>query len=205
MRGASRRGQAHTLEAVVAGILLLSALVFALQVTAVTPLSASTASQHIENQHQSTAEGVLAVADDRGALERAILYWGNSDDDAEQEFHNADNGRIYVNSHPTNEFGELLHDAFGGRGITYNVYVSYELRRGDRVRQRMVYRGEPSDNAITASREVILFDDDVLYNSNEQPTTNKLGDSGTGFFAPDAASNSGVYNVVRVEVVVWRM
>nr|WP_267163201.1 hypothetical protein [Halovenus salina] len=81
------RGQALTLEAVVGAILMLAAIGFALQMTAVTPLSASTSSQHIENQLQSTSEGVLDTAADTGALREAVLYWNETTG----EFHgNAD-------------------------------------------------------------------------------------------------------------------
>ncbi len=66
------RAQAHTLEAIVSGMLLLASLVFALQMTAVTPLSASTSSQHIENQQQAIGHGVLASAVAEGALKPAV-------------------------------------------------------------------------------------------------------------------------------------
>lgn len=199
------RGQAHTLEGVVAGILLLTSLVFALQVTAVTPLSASTASQHIENQHQTTADGVLATADDRGALKRAVLFWGDADGDGHRSFHDATHPPYYVDEPPNNAFGDILAGALGNRGLVYNVYVVYQDENGNWLRQRMVFRGAPSDNAVTASRSVPLFDDDVLYDENEEPTAAELGDPSTAFYAPDAAPESGVYNFVRVEVVVWRM
>jgi hypothetical protein len=69
----------------------------------------------------------------------------------------------------------------------------------------MIYRGEPSDNAVTASRSVTLYDSDNLYQSSDS-SQNPLGPtiSGSNFYAPDAASG-GIYNVVEVEVVVWRM
>jgi hypothetical protein len=70
----------------------------------------------------------------------------------------------------------------------------------------MVYRGEPTDNAAAASRVVTLFDDDVLYDDSESPTGPTV--SGSVFYAEDvtdtASSNTAVYNVVTVEVVVWR-
>lgn len=195
------RGQAFTLEAVVAGILLLTSLLFALQVTAVTPLSASTANQHIENQHRSAANGVLATAANRGVLTPAVLYWNATG----STFHNADDEPMYVNEAPTNEFGAILESAFSGRGVAFNVNVVYQTEDGDLMRQQMVFRGVPSDNAVTAARTVALFDDDVLYDASGDPTTDKISDSSVDFYVPDAAPNGGVFNVVRVEVVVWRM
>ena len=67
------RGQAYTLEAIIASVLLISSLVFALQVTVVTPLSASTSNQHIENQQRASAAGVLTAAQETGALKDAVL------------------------------------------------------------------------------------------------------------------------------------
>jgi hypothetical protein len=200
------RGQAHTLEGVVAAILLLSSLTFALQVTAVTPLSASTSSQHIENQMQSVADGVLAVSAENDDLKDAVLYWGDEDGDGTHGFHDASDV-YYTNDPPANEFGETLSMAYGGRAIAYNVYISYQTDAGSWVTQRMIYRGRPSDNAVSASRTVTLYDSDCAVGSNnETDTTRCLDDTATrdNFYASDISSN-GLYNVVRVEVVAWRM
>jgi hypothetical protein len=208
----SDRGQAHTLEGVVAAILLLSSLTFALQVTAVTPLSASTSSQHIENQMQSTAQGVLAVAAEDDYLKDAVLYWGDEDSDDIHTFHDASD-TYYQNGPPPNEFGETLSTAYGGRSIAYNVYVSYQSGTGSWITQRMVYRGRPSDNAVSASRTVTLYDSDCMLDSDNETTTRCLDDTDdsdgndwtrSDFYAPDISGN-GLYNVVRVEVVAWRM
>lgn len=205
------RGQAYALEAIVASLILLGGLVFALQATAVTPLSASTSSQHIENQQAATAEGVLAAAAENGSLRPAVLNWNSSGG----KFHGAEvNRSYYTNDAPENQFGTLLSRAFDGRGIVYNVYVHYWNDRDDdgtveeRETQRMVYRGEPTDNAAAATRAVTLYDDDELY--NESNVANGTVVSGSDFYAEDVTDNSNantntaVYNVVTVEVVVWR-
>lgn len=198
------RAQAHTLEGVVAGLLLISALAFAYQVTAVTPLSGSTSSQHIENQQRATAEGALQTATESGALRRAVLFW----DGANKKFREADNGQHYTNKDdPPNQFLDLLTRAFEDRGVALNVHVVYVDSTDRRQRQRMVYRGEPSDNAVTATTTLTLYDDDVLYADSDdddiaEPTSDELESS--SFYAPDAGSSSSVYNVVVVEVTVWR-
>lgn len=159
------RGQAFTLEAITASLLLVGALVFALQVTAVTPLSASTSSQHIENQQEVAAEGALANAVDSGTLRVAVLNW------------NASGGRFYgasdiyfVDRAPTNEFGDVLARTFTSRNIVYNVNVYYQTG-GQWKRQRMVYRGQPSNNAVSSSVMVTLSDDDALYDDDQTPVT----------------------------------
>jgi hypothetical protein len=194
----SDRGQAYTLESITASILLIAGLVFALQATAVTPLSASTSSQHIENQQRATAQGALGAAIDRDALKPAVLYWNESGG----KFHDTPvNSPFYRNNAPPNEFGAILDRAFADRGIVYNVYVRYEEDSDKWRRQPMVYRGEPSDNAVTATSMVTLTDDDVLRHEEGNETDTTVGSD--SFYAPDSAG-SGLYNVVRVEVVVWR-
>lgn len=194
------RAQAHTLEGVVASLVLLSGLVFALQVTAVTPLSASTSNQFIENQQQSTAEGILATAEETGALERAVLFW---DADA-NTFHNVTGDGVYVTGGPPNEFGEMLNRTFDGEGVAFNVYLTYVDRSDRLTRIRMVYRGEPSDNAVTASRLVTISDDDPIYDHQGIATGTNVSEA-SGLYMPDTDGGTGVYNVVKVEVVAWRM
>lgn len=199
------RGQAHTLEALVAAFLLLAGVTFALQVTTVTPLSASTSSQHIENQQGATADGVLATAAETGALKRAVLFTDETGD-----FHNSTEDGYYTSRVPPNQFGQMLERAFESRGIVFNVYVRYQTSDGLIKQKRMVYRGVPSDNAATAVRKVTLVDDDVLYADSDndsiaEPTTTTVKDSSLYRDAVNGESGDGLYNVVEVEVVVWRM
>lgn len=214
------RGQAHTLEAIVGALLLLTSLVFALQVTAVTPLSASTSSQHIENQQQASAQGALAAAEKEGVLKPAVLYGNDGadgNDDGRFAFHEISaSAQYYVNRAPRNGFGAILERTFAGRGLAYNVYVNYETSTGS-ARRRMVYQGDPSDNAVAAQSTVTLYDDDVLYvPADGDPDTfgakrcdpadsscSDLASAGDEFYAQDMASGR-VFNVVEVEVVVWR-
>lgn len=194
------RGQAYTLEAFIAALLLISSLTFALQVTAVTPLSASTANQHIENQQRASAAGALAAADEQEVLDDAILYWNAS----EKQFHDPDRVDYYTNQFSPNDFGTILDRSFAERGLAVNVLVHVE---GESRPQQMVYHGEPSDNAASASRTVTLYDDDRLRFENGtagRTLSNVESDSTAEFYASDTHS-SLIYNVVRVEVVVWRM
>lgn len=195
------RGQAYTLEAFIAALLLVSSLTFALQVTAVTPLSASTANQHIENQQRASASGLLAAGHESGALKEAVLYWNTTG----EEFHDATRMDYYTNEYPAIAFGNMTDRAFGGRGLAVNVFVHTE----DRSRpQRLIYHGEPSDNAASASRTLTLYDDDRIRladRSRNRTLAELEDDPDESFYATDAHDDSLVYNVVRVEVVVWRM
>lgn len=200
---ARNRGQALTLEAVTAGLLLLAAVGFALQMTAVTPLSASTSSQHLENQLESTGEGLLASTAETGSLKTAVLYWNET-----RGFHNNTGEESYYwSGDPPNEFGAALNETYGDRNIAYNVIVHYQTADGSMERQRMVYQGEPSDHAVSASQTITLVDDDRLvdYDGSLGPELWTNND----FYAPDAGTEATddrpLYNVVRVEVIAWRI
>lgn len=195
------RGQAFTLEAITASLLLIGGLVFALQATAVTPLSASTSSQHIENQQQAATEGVLTTALNDGSLRRALLFWNESANDGSGGFHNASERRFYVDNTPPNSFGESLNRTFNARNIVVNVNVYYQ-EGGREKRQRMVYRGEPSDNAVSASTSVTLYEDATLYAENGSQTTTVVSED--TFYASNTSTTSGVFSTLRVEVIAWR-
>ncbi|MFB6085134.1 MAG: hypothetical protein ABEJ94_12910 [Halorientalis sp.] len=191
----SDRGQVHTLEAIVAGLLLLSSVVFALQMTAVTPLSASTSSQHIENQLEATAEGVLATAARNGSLRQTVLYWNST----ESKFYGATASGFYTRRLPTS-LGRRLQRTFGDRGIAYNVYVTY-YKAGRPQRKPILYRGEPTDNAVSAGKTVVIANDTRLL--NEDMTRGPRVNS-SNFYADDNGAGP-LFDVVRVEVVVWRI
>lgn len=188
------RGQALTLEAVTAAIVLLVSVSFALQMTAVTPLSASTSSQHLENQLQKTGEGLLASTAADGSLETAVLDWNET----EQRFAGVESeSAFYRSGPPNNTFGDALAGTYGDRNIAYNVVVHYQTEDGERRHQVMIRQGDPSDHAISASRTLVLDDRDEL--------TDGTSLTAAAFYAPDADTDGLLYNVVRVEVIAWRI
>ncbi len=201
-------GQAYTLEAVVAGLLLLTSIWFALQMTAVTPLSASTSSQHVENQLKGSAEGILAAAAADGELKDAVLDW---DEDAGQ-FNGASQEIYHTSTPPNNAFGDILARAFKSESIAYNVHVEYQLPSGKIRSQRMVYNGQPSDHAVSASRMVTLVDDDYLLEPDGRiDWDHNITNASANFYVPDAfpdpnsSSDRGLYNHLRVKVIAWRI
>lgn len=197
-----RRGQAHTLEAVAAALVLLSAVVFALQVTAVTPLSGSTSNLHIENQQENMAEGLLSAEADNGTLKETLLYYNTSSDG--DRFYNATEGEeIYDGELPDTAFGNALDEVFLSRGIAVNVNLYYVRQDGERRDQRLVYLGGPSDHASTATWEVTLFEDDEI-RDGDGSTGETVADA-ENFYAPQYGESAGIYNVIEVEVVTWRM
>lgn len=189
------RAQAHTLEGVAAALVVVIAVAFTLQATAVTPLTASTASQHIETQQERAAAGLLSTARTDGSLSRTLRYWNASGDGT---FWNASDEGFYVGSPPDTAFGDALEDTFGDRGIAYNVNVYYVDEEGDRSLRRVVFTGEPSADAVAATRIVTLYDDQEVTSPGGSPHVENAS-----YFGPNAPG--AVYAVVEVEVVVWRM
>jgi hypothetical protein len=163
--------------------------------TAVTPLSASTSSQHIENQQQASAGGGLAMAAENDSLRRTLLYWNGSSD----RFHGATTNGFYTRRLPT-DLGQRLERTFGERGIAYNVYAIY-YKSGRPQRKPILYRGEPTDNAVAAGRTVVIGNDTRLLNADTSPGS-RVNDS--NFYA-DKNGVGPLFDVVRVEVVVWRI
>jgi len=197
---ADARGQAHTLEGVVAALLVLTSVVLALQMTAVTPLTASTANQHVQSQERAAARGVLE-ATSGASLRRTVRYW----DPSQGSLPNAGSGGYYVGTGPTNlEPLRRLNETFAGRGVSYNVRLVYfDGPNGQRRTRRFLYSGAPTVNAVEVTRTVTLYDDDRLVGPGG-PTGTTL-ENASSYVVPDAAPNSTLYNTVTVEVVVWRM
>lgn len=192
------RGQAHTLEGVTAGLLLVLALLLSLQASVATPLTASTASQHLGNQLQGEASGLVSTTHADGQLRETLLYWNET----EGTFHGTGAIGFYASGGPPTAFGERLNETFEG-DVAYTVDLHY-VAGGNLETRTLVRLGTPADNAVTVTRTVTLYDGDRLGASDGGRTETELGDAAT-FFAPDAAPDGPLYNVVDVEVVVWQI
>lgn len=198
MRGTSHhRGQAFTLEGVVAAVVVLVSLLFALQVAGVTSLSASTAGGHLVDQQAAVTSGVLDTAAAEGTIEPTLLYW----DDQEGTFHRSEVTEPFYATGPPTAFGAHLNETLTDRTVAYNVNLYGVDRNGTVVRQPLVRNGRPSDDAVAATRTVTLYDDDRLLAENGTATGPTLANA--SFYLADADPDGPLYNVVRVEVVAW--
>lgn len=193
------RGQAHTVEAFIAALLLISGLLFAMQATAVTPLSASTSNQQIENQQRALAADLLSTEAENGSLKEAVLYWNTSSGGFQ------DSGELgyYQEVGTQNAFMTSLNETLAERRIAYNVRIRYHEPNSAApsvTTDEMVILGQASDNAVTASRTVTLYDDDRLTGENDCTL-----DSCSSFYASNVDSTSRLYNRVEVRITTWRM
>lgn len=207
------RAQAHTLEAFTAAILLVAGLIFASQATAVTPLSASTSNQHIENQQRAMADDLLTVMAENDTLRNVTVYWNTEN----ETFVGANNRDHYTSADRINHpFGDALNRVFGTQRIAYNIELRYwecevvSEEECDRRRQTLVNMGDPSDNAATATRTVALFNDTEISGGPAEEEGMTLGEvagnSSHEFYAPNVGGDSDtLYNVVEVRIIVWKM
>lgn len=213
------RAQVFTLEAVIAAVLILGSVAFALQVVAVTANTPSTADEGIDAQHRGIVEGVLDGSIENESLHATLLYWNESagafhgtpaaksdNESGEGSGNGPQPERSYVAESPPTDFGDLLDQAFDDRQVRYNVALTYSSSAGDTDSKRLVSQGTPSDDAVRVAATVTLYEDDRLFDSSESPTNTTLGEldyENGEFYAPNADPDSSVYTVVRVEVVVW--
>lgn len=197
----SQRAQAFTLEAFVASVLLVATMTFALQAVAVDANTAGSAGAELRGQHAGVAEGVVDGGVENGSLQSTLLYW----DESSERFLDADEAGFYLSRSPDTAFGRNLVALFDDQRIRYNIDLHYRGTDGERETQRLVEYGTPSQDAVRVTETVTLYDDTTLVTRNESRRANATLESvETEFYAPDASADSPLYNVIRVEVVLWR-
>jgi len=183
-----------------------------MQATAVTPLSASTSNQNIENQQRAVAASLLATTAEDGSLQETLLHWNGSIDPETGQpagfIDSPDAETYYTNETDPTPFLSTLNQTLHERQVAYNIVLRYERETTDGTletsTQRLVRMGQPSDNAVSASRTVTLYGNDELPDGTQLNETSEAD-----FYAPqlsdELAGDSLVYNRVEVRLVTWRM
>jgi len=208
------RAQAFTLEGFIAAVVVLSALLFALQSIVITPSTGGQIGGQTERSLQQQAGDVLDTNAETGNLSRVVRYWDPCNND---NFHNANSFGYSTASNITDGkygLGTLLNETFEDRGRPFNVVVEYQTNSsaagwaaGETENVTVFRQGAVSTQSVVASRTVVLYDDQTLTAPPADDT--RLGEvdaqscAGDPEFAiPDAAPDSEVYNVVTVKVIV---
>lgn len=191
------RGQLFALEGVLAALVVLAGIAFALQATVLTPTTSGATAAPVD---ASSIDSVLTSTAENGDLRSAITDWdGSGFKDAEGEW--------YTGRYPTGAFGTALNQTLGP-SVTANVVI-YHRSSDSRKRTRLVYNGAPGDGAVRASTQVTLYDRDVC---SPGPSPSSPSDylctspERSDFYAADldTSPDGHLYNVVEVEVVAWR-
>ena len=214
------RGQIYTLEGIFAGLIILLGLFFAIQATTTTPSAAGASNPHAIQDDDVYVQDVVESIN-RSTLKEAVLYWeGQSngfycspDETYYTGYYDCPTGTTPDESTatghpPPNTFGYLLEQRLGDQ-YSYNVRIAYEGSSGTITYQRMVYQGEPGVGAVSTSTSIILENDDHLRNADGTLGTdaNELRNRASDYFVPPSdgdPTNPNAYNVVHVEVIVWR-
>ncbi|PSQ41846.1 hypothetical protein BRD17_10155 [Halobacteriales archaeon SW_7_68_16] len=201
------RGQAYTLEAVGASIIVLIGLVYVFQSVVLTPTTAGTVDRDVRAQLRTQINDGLAAAHDEGGLEYAALLWDNEtgtwfDDISGYQVNNRFG---YGPNDPPGQLGDLLDSSFDERGYNYNVYIEYQVDGGEATeRVPLIKRGRPSDTAVTGTYSVVLTDDMELSSPGEPGRRlEELNASEDEFYAPDIDDDGPLYNVAVFRVIVW--
>lgn len=198
MTGQRDRGQVFTLEALTASVILLGSIAFALQTAGVTPLTTGTTDHQVIDRQAELAQSGLDAAVANDTLRATVLYWN----DSSGRFHGSGEDGYYEHAPPT-ALGAVLNRTYDARGVAFNLYVTYAAN-GTTHRETLVRQGTPGSHATSAARTVTLTDTDDLRAADGAPTNTSLA-AATTFYAPDAAPGGPLYNVVRVEVVLWQV
>lgn len=202
----TNRGQAYTLEGFISAMVVLTALLLALQSVVITPTTGGLADRTVQEQIQQETQDALTVAAaaDTEDLSYMARHW---EENGGGEFEGADqSGPEGYDTYTTEAFrdrfvlGEILYDRFAAAGWSYNVELHYEDDTGAPANRSLVYQGSPPSDAVTASYTVALYE-------NQQVTTSSsdtLDDAESAGWAPiPSDSEDHIYNVVEVRVIVW--
>ena len=205
------RGVQWTLEAFLAVLLLLAALVV---VASVLPLGTQQAEAELaQTQLQQAGDDVLDLAAAQGNLTAAVLYWNTSAGAFVDAEANLTGEPHYVTfdgagDHP---LAALLNDTLGERSMAYNIHIEYETEADVTERRPVVYQGPPGGDSVTASTTVLLRTDDVPRASARNCTLAELDNSSACgsevFYAPDTTGVTATsrYTTVQIQIELWRV
>ncbi len=208
----AERGQAYTLEGFVGAMVVLMAVLFAIQAVVITPTTGGAVDRTAQAQLQQELQDSLLVAENEGNLSYLVRHWEVDESEDEVTFDGSDpaldDRRGHYNTSAFEKkfaIGEMLDERFANRsGQNYNVVLTYQ--NGSRAdREALVYQGKPDTNAFAASHQVTLYDDQELTSDSESRSLKDVYDD------PDleppiprySDKSSEVYNVVEVRVIVW--
>ncbi|MDS0259181.1 hypothetical protein NDI56_07225 [Haloarcula sp. S1CR25-12] len=189
------RGQAYTLEGVLAAILVVTATVYGLQAIDTRAWEDTTRGETQELKHR--ASDVLTLAGESGALRDAVLCFSSAraiDGDRPE---------------PRSTFESMLNTTFDSQADQYNLYFSYWNESESRETRLVSETSQESDrrpptSAAAASTTVTLTDGMDIRNGNRcNSIPIDIQDDSEFYIQKDTDEKSSLYNVVEVRLVVW--
>ena len=221
MSGAGRvaddRGQAFTLEGLIAAIVLLTAVLFALQAVVITPTTGGSVDRGVQAQVEQQLTDTMLVGAEDGNFSELVRYYSTENQTAECPWNQgecwyqetASNESIYNSSTFADELdfviGDVLDEHFINQsGKSYNVEFIYFDEDGESRNTTDVVRmgGARSDSAVTASYMVVLHEEQYLTAPDSEGTSIVEADDDYSYPIPNV-SDEEFYNIVEVRVTVW--
>ncbi len=211
------KAQMNTLEGVAAAAIMLLVITYAIDATSMTPLTSSTANVHVETELQTLGQDILSAMDYsepgyNSKLKNDVLNWdGNS---------YSWNGTQYLTSgtsnNLTNNLTAILNATLVSQGIAHDVELvlivpnitspppntnckmtSIFFDNTGIVACQMIYNGNPSDNAVTVSRRIVIYRNDINQSSPLYKTN--------PIYQNNIDNSTNLYNIVEVRLTLWRM
>ncbi|MBU4139532.1 MAG: hypothetical protein KJ729_06295 [Euryarchaeota archaeon] len=193
------KAQLHTLEGVAAASIMLIVIIYAIDATSMTPLTASTSNVHVEAELQSMGRDIFNILDYaepgyRSKLKSDIVAWTwNPKEYIWSGSNYTEKGTTNVTGNLTN-ITELFNATLIRQGTAHNLDFIFLYPDPDNktypVKIKVIFNGDPSNNAVIVSRKIVLQDSD---NVNTDSTIKDI----------DPSSN--FYNIVDIKLTLWRM
>lgn len=202
----SERSQAYTLEGVFSAVIVLTALLYGLQVVDIGPWTSESSEQAATLETQ--AQDVLDLAAENGSLSRTARCYGLG----QTAFSGAT-----IDDQSTH-FERLLNQTFDEQDRDYNVYLYYWDNTSGKERVLASFNRTradsgiiaPSDSAAVATRTVTIYDDmPTPFGGDSERACEPSGASVKAvnadfrFYLDDIDPDSKLFNIVEVRIVVW--
>ncbi|KAB2948513.1 MAG: hypothetical protein F9K14_00575 [Candidatus Methanoperedens sp.] len=187
----------HTMEGVAAATIMLLVIVYAIDATSMTPLTSSTANVHVETELQVLGQDILGALDYaepgyNSNLTNDILRWNGKEYIWDGTNYMEKGNASYSQNNLTNNLTNNLKYTLIKQGIAHSVELTFLRNDGTfLVTQKMIYNGNPSDNAVIVSRKIAIHNSDNPNATNIQLT--------------DIDPSTNLYNIVDVKLILWRM
>jgi hypothetical protein len=197
------RGQMQTIEGITAAFITIFVLVVVVQSTSITPLSSSFTNQHIKLELKNIGNDILSTLDqtrvvnttDPGVpsrLKQSVIDWGVFEGYNMFSWNNT--SYVCINNENVTRLDTPLSGALEyaliNSGIAFNVEVRYPDDSGYLRTTKMIWNGDPSENSVTVTRFVTLYDGDGLDNPN---------------ILPDLSPGTDLHNIAEVRLTLWVM
>ncbi|QSG03240.1 DUF7288 family protein [Natranaeroarchaeum sulfidigenes] len=190
---ADTRGQAFTLEGVIGAMILLTAVLFALNSAVLLPSTGETGNQA---QIEQEAKDVMEVAGQEDLSEIVRCY----DPDNEEWFGDEDT-EPETGLPGDTDLHTLINGTFADRDRSVNI----EVVPADGTEGRIVYQGASTRDGVTVSRTVTLYEDDPLMEGSGCGSPQNGEEVTNDNYPVDEAEEGDpehIYNVVEVRLTI---